>query len=485
MINNNKDTNSKEVLRKVWRYEEMLRSNTKVYFDEDDLLDIAEYYYYDMSKDAEALRCLDYALKLHPESLPVKLRISEIRYFQGETAEAWELLKSVSEQDDPDVLYFHGLFSLEEKDYRKAEEYYRKAYSQEQGTGVDLFCSIVTDYLEHGVIDVLDKWFNMLPDVYQSEPKVLDLKVSYLQMSGRPAEAVKLVEKLIDSEPYNVEHWINLTKLYMQLGEFGKARESNAYIQDLDPGNHVSLCFSADIEFHTGNMRLAHDLYDKYISVEDKDAYAYFNNAFCLVYMYKLDEAMQQLHYSKKFVDDSNTELQKKIYLLTASVLICKDKLDEAKEELEKARECGLPDEDYQHNSAMILFKGGKAAEAVRILDALLLKYLKEGTFPEPVYNAYLVLGDYDDLIKALDTTVAFCSSTDTCQNFDTECSPFYAFCYYEKKEKVKFLNYLKTAVEKSPGVVARLFESVFPESLDVKDYYTYAERGMLNSKIK
>ena len=92
---------------------------------------------------------------------------------------------------------------------------------------------------------------------------------------------------------------------------------------------------------------------------------------------------------------------------------------------------------------------------------------------------------DYDDLIKALDTTVEFCSSTDTCQNFDTECSPFYAFCYYEKKEKVKFLNYLKTAVEKSPGVVARLFESVFPESLDVKDYYTYAERGMLNSKIK
>ena len=88
MINNNKDTNSKEVLRKVWRYEEMLRSNTKVYFDEDDLLDIAEYYYYDMSKDAEALRCLDYALKLHPESLPVKLRISEIRYFQGETARA-------------------------------------------------------------------------------------------------------------------------------------------------------------------------------------------------------------------------------------------------------------------------------------------------------------------------------------------------------------------------------------------------------------
>ena len=67
MINNNKDTSSKEVLRKVWRYEEMLRSNTKVYFDEDDLLDIAEYYYYDMSKDAEALRCLDYALKLHPE----------------------------------------------------------------------------------------------------------------------------------------------------------------------------------------------------------------------------------------------------------------------------------------------------------------------------------------------------------------------------------------------------------------------------------
>lgn len=477
---NNKDTDD-GISRKVWRYEEMLRSKAKVYFDEDDLLDIAEYYYYDMSKDAEALRCLDYALSLHPESLPAKLRKAEIRYFQGGKAEAWSLLKSVPEQDDPDVLYYQGLFSLEEKDLTKAEMYYRKAYSQEQGTGIDLFCSILTDYMEHNAAGELEKWLNLLPAVYHDDTRVVNLKIAYLQMTNRPAEAVALTEKLIDREPYNAEYWITLTKLYMQLGEFGKARDSNAYIADIEPGSRDAMLFSADIEFLSGNIRLAHSLYDKYISLEDKNAYAYFNNAFCLVDMYEFDAALRQLHYARKFAEEGDSELRKKICLLTTSVLICGNSLDKAKKELEKARKGGfLPDDEYRRSCAMILFKGGKTAEAGRILDGLLMKDLKEGVFPEQVCFAYIMLDCFDGLAKALDTAAKFCASSGGREKFDGESAPFYAFYYYEKRERKMFLSYLKKAVDSAPETAARLFGHVFPESVDVKDYYAYAERGML-----
>lgn len=480
MNNGNKGINSAEVLRKVERYENMLCDNTKVYFDEDDLLDVAEYYYYDMSKEAEALRCLDYALKLHPESLPARLRIAEIKYFQGKTSEAWSLLKYISEQEDPDVQYFYGLFSLEEKNLKKAEEYYRKAYSLEQGTGVDLFCSIVTDYLEHDIIDGLDKWFNLLPDTYQSYPRVVEVKVSYLQMAGRLSEAVKLVEKQIDNEPYNVDNWTDLTKLYIQMGEFGKAKESNTYILDIEPNNHVALCLSAEIEFHQGNMEHAHELYDKYIALEDKDAYAYFNNAFCLVYMFRFDEALQQLHYAQKFVDEKNTEQQNKINLLTISVLICMEKLDEAESELEKARRQGLDKEDYLYNSAMILYKKGNVSEALSILDDLMTSKLQTENFPEKVFNTYIALGDYDNLLKSLDKAVSLIRQKDSYKELEEKCFPFYAFCYYEKNEREKFLEYLRKGIEKAPYIAERLFEKVFPESLDVKDYYAYAEQRML-----
>ena len=49
-----------------------------------------------------------------------------------------------------------------------------------------------------------------------------------------------------------------------------------------------------------------------------------------------------------------------------------------------------------------------------------------------------------------------------------------------EKNEREKFLEYLRKGIEKAPYIAERLFEKVFPESLDVKDYYAYAEQRML-----
>ena len=55
------------VRKNVDRYEAMLMSGRREYFDEDDLLDVADYYYNDMSRKENALQCIEYALSLHPK----------------------------------------------------------------------------------------------------------------------------------------------------------------------------------------------------------------------------------------------------------------------------------------------------------------------------------------------------------------------------------------------------------------------------------
>ena len=156
------------------------------------------------------------------------------------------------------------------------------------------------------------------------------------------------------------------------------------------------------------------------------------------------------------------------------------EKLDEAESELEKALRLGLDKEDYLYNSAMILYKKGNVSEALSVLDDLMISKLQTENFPEKVFNTYIALGDYDNLLKLLDKAVSLIRQKDSYKELEEKCFPFYAFCYYEKNEREKFLEYLRKGIEKAPYIAERLFEKVFPESLDVKDYYAYAEQRML-----
>ena len=98
------------VRKNVDRYEAMLVSGRREYFDEDDLLDVADYYYNDMSRKENALQCIEYALSLHPECLMALLMKAEIYFYSGKRDEAWLIIDSVSDRTDQDVLYYKGLF---------------------------------------------------------------------------------------------------------------------------------------------------------------------------------------------------------------------------------------------------------------------------------------------------------------------------------------------------------------------------------------
>ena len=110
------------VRKNVDRYEAMLMSGRREYFDEDDLLDVADYYYNDMSRKENALQCIEYALSLHPECLMALLMKAEIYFYSGKRDEAWLIIDSVSDRTDQDVLYYKGLFCLEEGKLEKSKE---------------------------------------------------------------------------------------------------------------------------------------------------------------------------------------------------------------------------------------------------------------------------------------------------------------------------------------------------------------------------
>ena len=471
MTNPNGKATDALVRKNVDRYEAMLMSGRKEYFDEDDLLDVADYYYNDMSRKESALQCLDYALSLHPGCMMATLMKAEIIFFAGKREEAWALINSVGDKTDQDVLYYKGLFCLEEGRLAEAGELYRKAYFAQMGDGTDLFCQIISDYLEHNIVDGLDKWFAMLPDTLRKDKGVLETEADYLRIAGKYKEAVAVEEKLIDADPYNSVYWNGIARLYYMDDNFSKAHESVMYALDIEPENTESLEIAANVATHYGEFDVAADYYNKYISIDDKNGLIYYNYAQALVYAERYAEALVMLDYALKYADERQFG-KSDVYLMFSTVYWALGDTKDARTYLEKTERKNMTDEAYMMRRLSIDLKENKIrtikADVREVTDLV----VKQQSDPWSLLYILTSFGNYDLMQYVIDRIER------ENPKYAAECSPFRAMVEFMKKDTVGFLENLKEAVSKAPEETMSLFSGMFPEGLDVKDYYAYALRN-------
>ena len=465
---NNRKQIDPQVRACVDRYETMLFRGQHDYFDEDDLLDVADYYYNDMSRKDDALACLDYILALHPNSVLAVLMKAEILFSGGRRGEAWSMVRAIDDQTDQDVLYYCGLFSLEEGKLNDAEAYYRKAYFAQAGGGTELFVQIVWDYLDRGITDGLDLWFEILPQAYRSETGVLEARATYLQMCGKYTEAIAVEEKLIDSDPYNVAYWVAISKLYFQTDNYAKAHESIEYALDISPADGDALLVAASVAVVQGNHAEANRLFEKYISIDDKNGMAYFDNAKTLAELKRYDEALVQLNYALKYSGD-DSEAKAAIYNEIAATYWDKEDLQQATLYNEKARKAGIGDEYYYSRKLAIELTQGEKTHVEEYTDILLRATIAKQSDPSGVMLLLTHFKEYR-MAKALASATEAGNA-----EYRYSCCPCLAFIALHEKDIDSFFRNLKYAVEYAPDDTARLLSAVFPPEMDVKDYYNYA----------
>lgn len=468
MSNSSKKQVSDEIRRVVSRYEHMLASGRKEYFDEDDLLDVADYYYNDMSRPDDATMCLDYVIKLHPDCTMAYLMKAEILYYQDKTSEAWKILRGLDDSGDSDVLYYCGLFSLEEGKYEEAAEYYRKAYFAQAGGGTEMFCQIVWDYLDHNITAGLDRWFALLPERQQHDLDVMEARAEYLRQKGDLTAAADIEEKLIAKDPYNVTYWNGLTKLHYQNADYASAKESVKYALDIDPDNTESLMLAAEIALEQEQWKKANEYYDRYIALEDRDALAYYNNARALSYMGRYNDAAVQLDYALKYSDKEH--LTKADVLEQYALIYWKlGKPSMAKKILDKAHKEGLPETIYLLKLIHLNLETGNEKKMGEYVERVTQGIIRGEMPPNVLLYTLISYEKYDLAQRAIDEILQGLPV------LEPLCLAFRAMIYFHSGDKQKFLDNLKRAVDEDEEVAHSILRPIFPESLDVKDYYDFA----------
>lgn len=471
--NNNRKAVDEHIRFIVGVYEDMLMSGHAFYFDEDDLLDVADYYYNDMSRNADAIKSLDYALRIHPDCVMAKLMKAEIYFFDGQRQEAWDLVNGIMDKDDPDVMYYCGLFKLDEGKVKEANEYYKRAYFAQIGEGLEMFCQIVMDYIERNITKGLDRWFAMLPDKFQEDPQILEVKAEYYHKLGKYREAVAVEEKLIDRDPYNSDYWRSLAKLYYLDGNLRKAYESVVYALDINPDDSESILISAEIASNQSDYARACESYAKYIQIDDKNGLAYFDYAQALACEERYAEALVQLKYAEKYRVEPGISMQE-INEQRTVLYWALDDLKNARLYLEKARKEGLPDDVYMLRQLAIELKDKKSNKVPDLVGTLLLDYyVRQQENPMPLMVLLVTMERFDLLNEVISAVNAAIPS------YKDICSPFIARMALCEKDRDKFLSYLRVSVRKVPYVTRQVFHGLFPVALDVKDYYDYAVKNM------
>lgn len=147
------DPEFQEILAK---YEGMVEHHTPVYFDADELVDIAEYYASN-GRHEESEEAIDFALKLHPGDTEAMVFRAHSLAFRGDLKEAYRVMRLINDQSDREVQFLQADLLMDENRAEEADEVLdRLARTEEEE--LDTLMDIVQAYIDYNRKDMAYKW---------------------------------------------------------------------------------------------------------------------------------------------------------------------------------------------------------------------------------------------------------------------------------------------------------------------------------------
>lgn len=306
----NKYINSSEFKKLLARYEAVAEADELVYFDCDDLIDIAEAYHLrgELKKAADAA---NYCRKLYPkETAPFLFCVRMFLVDYGDVQKAKNLMADFREEDEclesvyvtAEIMVCEG--KIEESEKYLSEKYVKYKEKIDNGTLYDdaddcdendvpdMALDIAVMYCDHACFDIAEKW-------------------------------VKLSEG--SHEDNALEYYDVWARIYMNRNEHAKAEEALNKILDIDPFNVNAWLMMSDTQFRSVRFADAMQSADYALAIDPEAADAYLSKGNCLYGMNKLEEAENCFEKFKELMPDDPVG-----DLLLATTYFCNRKVEKA-----------------------------------------------------------------------------------------------------------------------------------------------------------
>lgn len=459
------------------RYEEMVRQHTSVYFESDELTLIAEYYA-GKKMIAELQNVLQYALNLYPDNIDIQAYICHTLIAEGKLAEAENLLRSLPDQEDQEVLFLWATLCIERGELQKANEIFLKIEQEDDDVLIQL--DIADIYMDYNKGKEALIWLEKANKKAPDNPEVWDSLSAYHYTYGNMNTAIEYFNKLLDENPYETRHWINLTHCFLRQEKTQKALEAIDFALAINEQNPIALELKGLCYMQQGD---AAQTCKYFLQIEETSPNRQRIRQMMSECYFAMQDYEKAIEYIDKVLSENNIADFERAILFQKRALshIFLDKIEQCKQDIEN----GL---SYDKQYAPLYLTLGEY-------------YIRVGKYTEAqteIAYAEALASDKEEIIESISQVYFRNELLDealTCYEYMEKSYPYLVknyyfvmgYCYYIKGEREKAFRTLVKAIVSSPDTLNNIREVIgqegeenlyFHMALDIKHLI---DKGSLN----
>lgn len=280
----------------------------EIYFDADEIDEILEdLEMQDNYTHYEAI--LSLGLRLHPGNSDLRIRQCKLLIYHEEYNEALRLIDGISDTENIELEYLKLECYCALDQYHKVVSYLEAHLNDDREELEELFeylTPILSDMeKEEETSDFIQRGLQLFPD----NLILKDELCLHLESIGDIEGAVKICNELIDKNPYSVDYWFMLGRLYSMSADYEKAIEAFDFALTCDDSDIELKILKAYCLYMNENFEKAIEVYLDIINTEDEEMHGRIIPllAECYIKLEKYEEAYQLLKEQLKS-NESNHE---------------------------------------------------------------------------------------------------------------------------------------------------------------------------------
>lgn len=457
-------TEFKETLK---RYEDAEKRHERVYFESDELTDIAEYYY-TIGNNSRAVEVLDYAINLHPgAALPLVFRGRTALLDEKDASKARHYISLIDDQLDLDCIYLKAEIMINEGKEEAADNFLHECIDKIDEDDVpDYVLDVSTLFMDYNLTEKANEWLKLSDEPDLADYKELKGRIAFSK--GNYEESEHIFEALLDEDPYSNHFWNSLASTQFMRNHINDSITSSEFSIAINPNDDEAILNKANGLYSLGNFEEALTYYKRFINICPDEGTGYMFMGNTLLNMGRLEEAEEQY---RKALSMKSTDSRYLIetYQNLAFTLSQMGRETEAIDYMDKAEalpECNKT--DIKVVRGHILLEHGHIKDAINCF----LIALHESKFsPEIFYRISISTYDCGYMHVAYKMFKAF---TDMHYGNDDEGYAYLAACSKRLGRDNDYLSYLKTSCERNPNETKIVFADDFPQTVTPDKYYEY-----------
>ncbi|MGG5209409.1 tetratricopeptide repeat protein [Chryseobacterium sp. MIQD13] len=385
----------------VKKFEEMMENNDEFYFDTEELEDIIVYYL-ELGDFNYADNAVNYGLKLHPNSLDIKIKRLEILLEWEDYNTAKELIDELkgSSMENTDFMVCYAKYYSNLGNPRKAIDICKKALELKEEENF-LHNFIADEYVNLGdPFNALKHYRKALKEDPTDEYSLENCMICFSDLN-KSEEAIAFLNEYLDEFAYSETAWFEYGQFYFNRKNYEEAIKGYDYLLAINSSSvgvyaNKAACYEA-----LGQYQKAVEVYEEMLELEYTKAFTFYKIGLC--YKAQKQSIMALNAFQKSLREDPQ------FYLAMMEQSYLYEEMGGMKEALHFAKEATMLNDsnlDYQKRLAFLFIDSGKFEESLACLKKLV------DAEPSRFYNWYaysevlMLLGEYEEAVTILDKAI-------------------------------------------------------------------------------